>query len=64
MPNELKPCPFCGGEAKLTTFRSARVRLFKLVGYSVDCSVCCARSVLRLEADEAIEAWNRRVENG
>ena len=60
MTEELKPCPFCGGEAhmirdKLTT--SPKREIY----YRVVCSKCpCVIGVFMYE-DEAVEAWNRRV---
>lgn len=53
---ELKPCPFCGGEAEIVNN-----------GYFVD--VSCkdhrcrgwAESLMNNTEEEAIEAWNRRT---
>lgn len=50
---ELKPCPFCGGEAKVSCGSNY-------------CEVYCIKCFGRVEQngiDEAIEAWERRVEN-
>lgn len=65
MSRELKPCPFCGGNAKL-------IETYKYVGLSKpipryfvrcdndDCNVYVATCNSDTE-EEAIEAWNRRV---
>ena len=58
---ELKPCPFCGGEAEVTDEDS--------YGFSNgDWFVCCNECHTYLGFDsqyetpqEAIEAWNRRI---
>lgn len=53
---ELKPCPFCGGEAKVQSFSHDR---------TVYCTDCNARVQKFFPTrEEAIEAWNRRADNG
>ena len=58
---ELKPCPFCGGEAiarpNLPTYGSD-------VMYYVICGKCLMRTPLKWTTEQAIEAWNRRAEDG
>lgn len=57
MPNKLKPCPFCGGEAKI-------VREEYL--YIVRCTKCPCDMGRQwyTRKKEAIKAWNRRADNG
>lgn len=52
---DLKPCPFCGGEAKIFKMASDQLKM-------VVCSDCMAQSGLFLTDNEAIEAWNRRAD--
>lgn len=63
--NELKPCPFCGGEA--TVFASSEGGVF------VVCMKCQVRTHTLVDTlaynkptnavKKVIEAWNRRVDN-
>ena len=48
---ELKPCPFCGREAK------------KMIGPEewIECSVCHACTAMHSDIKYAILDWNRRV---
>lgn len=67
MTSELKPCPFCGGEAKLWSHHYAEEDLTLW-------QVRCNRDFLRKKCymndsfvtfdteEEAIEAWNTRAE--
>lgn len=66
MNNKLKPCPFCGGEARTGT---KTFDIFNIAAY-VYCTRCNCRTRL-IEAsvnisarDKAVEIWNKRVENG
>lgn len=54
---ELKPCPFCGGEAHI---RQNGNRVFPWVV----CSDCIASTRVYDSVEEAIEAWNRRAGDG
>lgn len=66
---ELKPCPFCGGGAKLQQdIRYPRPTRRKRRAYEVFCTnpECFLYHVDEnyfLDENEAIEAWNRRVGN-
>ena len=56
MSNELKPCPFCGGEARL-------VEPMGLMSWCVDCPNPSCQVMGRMSGDKgkAIAAWNRRA---
>ena len=57
MPNELKPCPFCGGKATLWQDMGADRPFNILCG--------CGGRVGWFETEkETIDAWNRRADNG
>ncbi|MBR2208098.1 MAG: Lar family restriction alleviation protein [Synergistaceae bacterium] len=60
MSEELKPCPFCGGEAEVCADENEE--------YFVSCTKCtalfgyCTDTWGEYETEAAaIEAWNRRV---
>ena len=58
---DLRPCPFCGGEAELLT------HIFTLMpnSYGVKCRVCEAETrQFYQSAEEARDAWNRRNNDG
>lgn len=67
---ELKPCPFCGGKARI---KSSKYNLLGAYGTDeterrwsrVLCPSCNVAQPIRHYSckTEAIEAWNRRVDN-
>ena len=54
---ELKPCPFCGGKANIMRFSI-------ISGAYCFCMGCHVKMPNSLTREEAIEAWNRRSEDG
>ena len=65
MANELKPCPFCGGDARVCADPTAtRDTLGRKWAFNVCCDKCCATTGVAYSVDKAIEAWNRRTEDG
>ena len=57
---DLKPCPFCGGEAECHQWWSATIS----GDYATFCTKCgCGTDYYKTKA-EAIAAWNARAERG
>lgn len=58
---ELKPCPFCGGEAELVEHNG------DLIFYSVSCKnencFAGAVDVRHFGKETLVEAWNRRADD-
>ena len=67
MSEGLRPCPFCGGDAKLDHYAGDRYAGEVTLSF-IRCKKCGAitykyRMSTDYSSDEkAIEAWNRRVE--
>lgn len=61
---ELKPCPFCGGEAFIRVIPPHKHFLVNMPDYKggafVEC-VNCSCGIAEDTKEEAIKAWNRRV---
>lgn len=73
---ELKPCPFCGGKAILTDGKPKTFGTFEALVICKDCSASVVGvssinfSTRKFEEngydiarEQAIKAWNRRVDN-
>lgn len=59
MPSELKPCPFCGGEAELVMgYLYGKVR-----SHTVFCKKCGCEIKEYVSSTGARNAWNRRANN-
>ena len=61
---ELKPCPFCGGEARI----GVKLAIFSMDVYDEDyyvfCTECAVHTIECEDDEVATEVWNRRVNNG
>lgn len=66
---QIKPCPFCGEMPILKTdTRYPRPeceprKAYEVVCQSVDCIIGFVDERYKLSAQEAIDAWNRRVDD-
>ena len=61
---ELKPCPFCGGEAELIMHKKGKPYAWENdCDHWVSCMAedCCARMGFCGTREEAVELWNRRA---
>jgi Lar family restriction alleviation protein len=56
---ELKPCPFCGGEATYLSSGNYYPKEF----WKVICKNCSVCTIYKATQDRAGELWNRRVNN-
>lgn len=58
MSEELKPCPFCGGEAKK---QAVKTTILGDTYWGIKCTKCNCGTVGYLNYNYAIKAWNRRA---
>ena len=73
MVNELKPCPMCGGsdiQMERKTKERHRIENGKFVRmtlserYKISCGSCLAETAFAFYLEDAINAWNRRCNDG
>lgn len=58
---KLLPCPFCGGEARISVDTDAiSDSKGRTWAFTVVCESCCATSGLCYSTDMAVDAWNTR----
>lgn len=66
MNDDLKPCPFCGGEAVLHACAELENETARVV-YSgktgAHCTICRVATLPYETEIDAISAWNRRADN-
>lgn len=65
-PEQLKPCPFCGADVESGVHIDVVVSFNELkddTHYGVICENCGARIGCFKILEEAVEAWNRRINN-
>lgn len=61
---ELKRCPFCGGEAELLIVPGYFKQGLSSSGWIVKCLNGCCNQMPHASDHDAIEAWNRRKGDG
>ena len=59
MSEELKPCPFCGGEAEIFEYKNKR--FVPSIQYRGGCFECGQTVCLENTREDAIKAWNTRA---
>lgn len=60
--NELKPCPFCDGEAKVIIWPGYFKAGLSSNGWLVKCVNGCCNQTPYMSDHDAVEAWNTRAQ--
>ena len=58
--NELKKCPFCGGDAEIVPPRGASEAFAAVPYWFIHCRECFARGAASASKNSAIIFWNSR----
>lgn len=65
MFDDLKPCPFCGGTAKVhitSGYEQVENRIKRSdVFYSVECDKCYSKTMQHAMLDYVVGIWNKRI---
>ena len=60
---KLKPCPFCGAEAKIVfTIEDKKGCKYGYIRCGKDYPNCCVIQTNEIPLEDAIEAWNGRMD--
>lgn len=59
--SELKPCPFCGGDAYTVYHTTDHTDYQEYLWWTVECHDCAAHTGLYAKKEFAIQAWNSRT---
>ena len=60
MMEELKPCPFCGGEAELKLIPNYFTQGLSSNGWAIECTRCHCTQTPHMSDHDAVEDWNER----
>ena len=61
---ENQPCPFCGGDEVEIYEYYGEAAGFKYGGFYPECTTCGCRLDYYRSREAALDAWNRRCEDG
>lgn len=58
---EIKPCPFCGGEPVFRSVNGASGIRNKYFRGHIECKVCKSKGPGMKSPDKVVKAWNKRA---